>query len=245
MSDLKRSGKMRKKRAYDAWGRWSNPCGARRLKCLPRAELQVIFHQKANNCRNLVRKITGRAAARRTAPKLPRFIRVGPNARVRAAGTAQQHAASRPGLHSTAQRRTPRSQKQQKIQKKKCLVFAKSVWTLVGCEWRAEDLGNLHLPRAPGKIGGFIGGFIYNFRGLSIYRVKLPRVIRATLMTCSSFGSPRRCAPKIRHPMGLRHPVFLTQSLYYSHANTFLTLLIYWCCIIESCLTYEFCMSHI
>jgi len=43
-------------------------------------ELQVIFRKRATNHRALLRKTTWRAAARRTAPTLPRAIMVGPNA---------------------------------------------------------------------------------------------------------------------------------------------------------------------
>jgi len=58
----------RRRRTHIHFTRWQRPIG-----CL---KLQIIFHKEAINHSALLWKMTGRTAARRTAPKLPRVIRV-------------------------------------------------------------------------------------------------------------------------------------------------------------------------
>ena len=53
------------------------PTGWRR--CIGCLKLQVSFRKRATNVGALLRKMTGRTTARRTAPTLPRAIRAGPN----------------------------------------------------------------------------------------------------------------------------------------------------------------------
>jgi len=134
------------------------PTGWRR--CIGCLRLQVSFRKRATNVGVLLRKMTGRATARRTAPTLPRAIRAGPNVcgkefRVSTVGYSQR-IAIHPQYLSTHTR------------------------THYGCDQIVDKLPECF----PALKWTYPDGARQRRR-----------------------GAPRLRAPKIKHPMTLRHPV--------------------------------------